>query len=88
MSDVPNQLEQLSEQVASLIKQKGPMRVAYDEGGGGMGFCYCATIAGKWPYCHHSTLEGALRVLVSEHLRLEREALQKRITEIDNSAAL
>lgn len=33
-------------------------------------------------------VRGALRVLVSEHLRLEREALQKRITEIDGSASL
>ena len=75
-------------QIERLIKQKGRLQISHDEGGGGMGYYFCATVGGEWPFCSSSTPEGALRVLVSEHLRLEREALQKRITEIDGSASL
>lgn len=75
-------------QLERLVKQKGRLQISHDEGGSGMAYYWCATLGGEWPYCHASTLEGSLRVLVSEHLRLEREALQKRINEIDGSASL
>jgi len=75
-------------QLQHLIKRKGSLRISHDEGGGGMGYYFCATLRDEWPYCHGSTPERALRVLVSEHLRLEREALQKRINEIDASSGL
>jgi hypothetical protein len=75
-------------QLERLVKQKGRLQISHDEGGSGMAYYWCATLGDEWPYCHASTLEGSLRVLVSEHLRLEREALQKRINEIDGSASL
>lgn len=75
-------------ELGRLIKLKGRLQVSHDEGGGGMGYYWCATLGGDWPYCSHSTLDGALNVLVSEHLRIERETLQKRINDIDASASL
>lgn len=70
-----------------LIKEKGQLEVTHTNGGG-VGLYWSATIGTQWPYCHGGTLEGALKTLVSEHLRLEREELQKRINAIDESAGL
>lgn len=70
-----------------LIKEKGQLDVTHTNGGG-VGLYWSSTIGGEWPYCGGGTLEGALRTLVSEHLRLEREELQKRIKAIDESAGL
>jgi len=78
----------LHEQLDKLVKAKGELNVSYEAGGGGMGLYWCATVGREWPFCSGGTLEGALKNLVSEHTRLEREALQKRITEIDASAQL
>jgi len=80
--------DQLFFRLELLIKQKGHLQLSYDAGGGGMGYYFCATLNNEWPYCSESTPEGAIRVLISEHARLEREALQKRIAEIDGSANL
>jgi len=73
--------------VENLVKQKGSLHISHDEGGGGMGY-YWQVSAGGWPYCSGSSLEGALKDFVATHQRLEREALQKRINEIDASASL
>ena len=70
-----------------LIKEKGQLEVTHTNSGG-VGLYWSATIGGKWPYCHGGTLEGALKTLVSEHQRLEREELTKRINAIDESAGL
>lgn len=53
-----------------------------------MGLYWTAALGGNWPYCSGSTIEGALKALVSEYLRLEKEEAQKRINEIDASANL
>lgn len=77
----------LFEQVEVLIKKHGSLRVTHDPGGSGMGYYYTASVS-EWPCCSSSSLVGSLTVLVKEHLRLEKEALQKRINEIDESSAL
>jgi len=73
--------------VENLVKQKGSLHISHDAGGGGMGY-YWQVNAGGWPYCSGSTLEGALKDFVATHQRIESEALQKRINEIDASANL
>lgn len=70
-----------------LVKQNGQLKITHTNGGG-MGLHWCATVGGDWPYCHGETLEGSLKELVSEHLRLERESHAKRINEIDECANL
>lgn len=82
MSDTP-----VYENLERLIKAKGSLDLGTTDGGG-MGYKWCATLGGEWPYCYGFTIEGALKSLVSEHIRIEREQLQKRINEIDASAAL
>lgn len=77
----------MNEQLEQLIKVKGSLHISHDPGGGGTGYYWTASV-GAWPYCSSSTLEGAINVLLSEHKRIEREALQKRINEIDGSASL
>ncbi len=78
----------MSEELEELIKTKGRLEVSHDEGGGGMGLYWCATVGGEWPYCHGETFDDALADLLSEHRRLEREALQERINAIDGAAQL
>lgn len=80
-------LESHIQLVETIIKQKGTLHISHDEDGGGMGH-YWQVNAGGWPYCVGSTLEGALKNFVATHQRLEREALQKRINEIDASSSL
>lgn len=75
------------ELLEDLIKKKGALSVGYGSGSG-MGLYWTASLGREWPYCSGSTLEGSLKVLVSEHLRLEKEETQKRINEIDASAGL
>lgn len=76
------------ESLENLIKEKGRLSVHYDAGGGGVGLYWSADINRRWPYCSGSTLEDALYVLVSEHNRLKKEALQKQINAIDESSNL
>jgi len=78
----------LLSELESLVKAKGSLRISYSSDDGGMGTNWCATIGGEWPYCHGESIEGLLKMVVSEHRRLEREQLQKRLNEIDASANL
>jgi hypothetical protein len=71
-----------------LIKSKGRLRVSHNESGSGMGYYWCATLGDEWPYCSSGTLIGAIEDLISEHNRLEKEALQKRINEIEQLSQL
>ena len=77
----------LFEELERLIKQKGHL-TASNTTGGGMGLYWMTSIGHEWPYCSGATLESALKNLISEHHRLEREALQARINAIDGSAQL
>ena len=76
------------ENLEIIVKSKGTLTVTHTPGGSGMGLYWCADIDHKWPHCHGHTLEEALKVLVNESLRLEKEELQKRINEIDSSSQL
>lgn len=75
----------LFESLEILITKKGHLLVSYGPGGG---LCWAATLRGEWPYCSGATMEGALKALVVAHARLEKEALQERINEIDASSGL
>jgi hypothetical protein len=43
---------------------------------------------GDWPFCSSGTIPHAIESLVNRHGQLEKEELQKRINEIDQSASL
>lgn len=74
--------------LSDLIKEKGRLQVSYDPSGSGMGYYWCATLGGEWPFCNADTLENSITVLISEHLRLKKETLQRQIKEIDESSNL
>lgn len=76
------------EELETLIKQKGSLRISHNPDGSGMGYYWTANLGDAWPYCSSGTLESTLKLLVHEHRRLEREALQKRINAIDASSGL
>lgn len=80
--------EELFRAVENLVKRHGSLSVSHDAGGSGMGLFFCSSVGGKWPFCSGETLADALTQLASEHARIEREALERRITEIDASANL
>lgn len=87
MSQDP-ETQSLFKRLESLIKTKGSLRITHNESGEGMAYYFCATVGDAWPFCHGSTAECAIKNLLAEHLRLKREALQKSIREIDESANL
>jgi len=72
----------------NLMKKKGTLRVAFSDRPGNSELPFCATVGDNRPYCYHTTMEGALTTLIKTHLRLEHEALQKRIVEIETSSQL
>jgi hypothetical protein len=77
----------LGAELEKLVKQKGSLSVRHSPGGSGMGLYWVADADG-WPYCSAGTLRGAVKGLIESHKRLEKEALQKRINEIDASSGL
>ncbi len=71
-----------------LVKEHGALRVTFSDQPGNSGTPFCATLGDKWPFSSHDSLEWVLKNLIATHRRLEQEALQKRIAEIELSSQL
>ncbi len=82
---IPSHLEK---DLLRLIQKHGRLTIDY-QAHDGVGYIYIAELGFKRGlFGAGGSIPTALEVLVSEHLRLEREALQNRIAEIDGSSHL
>jgi hypothetical protein len=77
----------LIKRLEKLVKAKGELSIEHDEGGSGMGYYWSANIDCKWPWSVGSTFQQCLESLVVTHAKIDKEALQKKINEIDRSSA-
>lgn len=73
----------VADRIEDRLKMGGSLSVTYDSREG-----VFSSNLGEWPYCTSGTFLWSLASLAEAHDRVEREKLQKRISEIDGSAQL
>lgn len=80
------QANSLNARIEALLKKSGrTLRISHCTDP--VGNAWSADL-GDWPFCSSGTIPHAIERLVDHHEQLEREELQKRINEIDQSASL
>lgn len=86
MAGKVTQANSLNARIETLLKRSGKtLRISHCSDP--MGNAWSADL-GDWPYCSSGTIPHAIESLVNHHEQLEKEDLQKRINEIDQSASL
>lgn len=80
------QADSLNDRLETLLKKtRKTLRITYCADP--VGNSWSADL-GDWPFCSSGTIPHAIESLVNRHGQLEKEELQKRINEIDQSASL